>query len=169
MGQTISASLRAYGTARYLHKKVSNSGSPCNRPIIKLLVVFHIERDGRAPTSHLYGRENLGLQKFWCFPFFPWHNRLILDSVFGFAAALLETFPIVGILFRCANLQTQLIDFLTTFSVSNQVGAAMWAHGKPTALHNHAGISCKLIRSGETSNKIPLWRIEATPPTHCAG
>ena len=45
-------------------------------------------------------------------PIFSWHNRLILASVFGFAAALLETFPIVGILFRCAILQTQSIDHL---------------------------------------------------------
>lgn len=43
------------------------------------------------------------------------YYALILDSVFGFAAALLETFPVVGILFRCAILQTQLITFLTTF------------------------------------------------------
>jgi hypothetical protein len=102
-------------------------------------------------------------------PIFLLYNSLILDSVFGFAAALLETFPIVGILFRCAILQTRLITFLTTFSVSNQVGAAMWAHGKPSKPHNHARISCKLIRSGEASRKIPLWRVEATPPTHCAG
>ena len=65
--------------------------------------------------------------------------RLILDSVFGFAAALLETFPVVGILFRCAILQTQLINFLTIFSVSNQVGAAMWAYGKLSTPHNHTG------------------------------
>ncbi len=34
---------------------------------------------------------------------------------FGFAAALLESLPIVGLV----------------FTVSNRVGAAMWAHGKP--------------------------------------
>ena len=33
--------------------------------------------------------------------------------VFGFAAALLETLPFIGLF----------------FSISNQVGAAMWAHG----------------------------------------
>ena len=36
-----------------------------------------------------------------------------LSSVFGFTAALLETLPFVGLI----------------FSVSNRVGAAMWAHG----------------------------------------
>ena len=35
-------------------------------------------------------------------------------AVFGFAAALLEALPFIGIV----------------FSISNQVGAAMWAHGK---------------------------------------
>jgi len=35
------------------------------------------------------------------------------SAVFGFAAALLETLPFVGLI----------------FSISNQVGAAMWAHG----------------------------------------
>jgi len=34
-------------------------------------------------------------------------------SVFGFTAALLESLPIVGLV----------------FTVSNRVGAAMWAHG----------------------------------------
>jgi hypothetical protein len=34
-------------------------------------------------------------------------------AVFGFAAALLETLPFIGLI----------------FSISNQVGAAMWAHG----------------------------------------
>ena len=34
-------------------------------------------------------------------------------SVFGFAAALLEDIPIVGLI----------------FTISNRVGAAMWAHG----------------------------------------
>jgi hypothetical protein len=33
--------------------------------------------------------------------------------VFGFAAALLEALPFIGLI----------------FSISNQVGAAMWAHG----------------------------------------
>jgi len=33
--------------------------------------------------------------------------------VFGFTAALLETLPFIGLV----------------FSISNQVGAAMWAHG----------------------------------------
>jgi hypothetical protein len=36
--------------------------------------------------------------------------------VFGFAAALLEALPFIGIV----------------FSISNQVGAAMWAHGMAT-------------------------------------
>ena len=35
-------------------------------------------------------------------------------SAFGFAAALLETIPFIGLL----------------FSVSNRIGAAMWAHGQ---------------------------------------
>lgn len=34
-------------------------------------------------------------------------------EVFGFAAALLEALPFIGLV----------------FSISNQVGAAMWAHG----------------------------------------
>lgn len=34
-------------------------------------------------------------------------------AVFGFAAALLETLPFIGLI----------------FSISNQIGAAMWAHG----------------------------------------
>jgi len=34
-------------------------------------------------------------------------------AVFGFAAALLEALPFIGLI----------------FSISNQVGAAMWAHG----------------------------------------
>jgi hypothetical protein len=34
-------------------------------------------------------------------------------AVFGFAAALLETVPFIGLV----------------FSISNQIGAAMWAHG----------------------------------------
>ena len=37
-------------------------------------------------------------------------------AVFGFAAALLETLPFIGLL----------------FSISNQIGAAMWAHGMLT-------------------------------------
>ena len=34
---------------------------------------------------------------------------------FGFAAALVENIPLLGLL----------------FSISNRIGAAMWAHGKP--------------------------------------
>lgn len=37
-------------------------------------------------------------------------------AVFGFAAALLEALPFIGLV----------------FSISNQVGAAMWAHGMAT-------------------------------------
>jgi hypothetical protein len=36
--------------------------------------------------------------------------------VFGFAAAVLEALPFIGLI----------------FSISNQVGAAMWAHGMAT-------------------------------------
>jgi hypothetical protein len=37
----------------------------------------------------------------------------VFFSVFGFAAALLEEIPIIGLI----------------FTISNRVGAAMWAHG----------------------------------------
>ena len=37
----------------------------------------------------------------------------VFFSVFGFAAALLEDIPIIGLI----------------FTISNRVGAAMWAHG----------------------------------------
>ena len=37
-----------------------------------------------------------------------------LLSAFGFAAALLESIPVIGL----------------AFTISNRVGAAMWAHGK---------------------------------------
>lgn len=37
VGQAISAYLRAYGTSRYLHKKVSNSASPCKRQLSSCL------------------------------------------------------------------------------------------------------------------------------------
>lgn len=37
-----------------------------------------------------------------------------LGSVFGFAAALLEGLPIIGLV----------------FTISNRIGAAMWAHGQ---------------------------------------
>ena len=39
--------------------------------------------------------------------------NLTLLAAFGFAAALAERIPIVGLL----------------FSISNRIGAAMWAHG----------------------------------------
>ena len=38
---------------------------------------------------------------------------ILFFSVFGFAAALLESIPIIGLM----------------FTISNRVGAAMWAHG----------------------------------------
>ena len=41
------------------------------------------------------------------------HSCLLGFSVFGFAAALLESIPIVGLI----------------FTISNRVDAAMWAHG----------------------------------------
>lgn len=40
-------------------------------------------------------------------------SLMFFFSVFGFAAALLEDIPIVGLI----------------FTLSNRVGAAMWAHG----------------------------------------
>jgi len=62
-------------------------------------------------------------------PLFSLHNGLILDSVFGFAAALLETFPVVGILFRCAILQTQfghLPDHLQRFEPGRRCYVGPW-------------------------------------------
>ena len=44
----------------------------------------------------------------------------LLCSAFGFAAAILEGLPIIGLV----------------FSVSNRIGAAMWAHGR----HNSTSI-----------------------------
>lgn len=41
-------------------------------------------------------------------------ERKYYYRAFGFAAALVESLPIIGLL----------------FSVSNRIGAAMWAHGK---------------------------------------
>jgi hypothetical protein len=44
---------------------------------------------------------------------------LIFLPAFGFAAALLEGLPLVGFV----------------FTVSNQIGAAMWAHGEFSSVH----------------------------------
>ena len=41
------------------------------------------------------------------------NSSLTRNKVFGFTAALLEGLPVIGLL----------------FTVSNRVGAAMWAHG----------------------------------------
>jgi hypothetical protein len=46
VGQAISAWLRAYGTSRYLHKKVSKSTSRSDNLVPKSPAVFCIERDG---------------------------------------------------------------------------------------------------------------------------
>lgn len=43
----------------------------------------------------------------------PSFSLITFHTVFGFAAALLEGLPIVGLI----------------FSISNRIGAAMWAHG----------------------------------------
>ena len=40
-------------------------------------------------------------------------TELLMSPVFGFAAALLEGLPVIGLV----------------FTISNRVGAAMWAHG----------------------------------------
>lgn len=45
-------------------------------------------------------------------------NSTVLFIAFGFAAALAERIPIVGLI----------------FSISNRIGAAMWAHGMLTLL-----------------------------------
>lgn len=50
--------------------------------------------------------------EFWMFNLCLF-NKYKYGAVFGFAAALLEALPFVGLV----------------FSISNQVGAAMWAHG----------------------------------------
>ena len=47
------------------------------------------------------------------FRYFDYGSFLKCSVVFGFTAALLETLPFIGLI----------------FSISNQVGAAMWAHG----------------------------------------
>ena len=44
---------------------------------------------------------------------------LMYFSVFGFAAALLESIPVVGLI----------------FTISNRVGAAMWAHGTSLSVY----------------------------------
>lgn len=46
-------------------------------------------------------------------PFLPVIAHLPFRIAFGFAAALLEGLPIVGLI----------------FTISNRIGAAMWAHG----------------------------------------
>jgi len=43
---------------------------------------------------------------------------MLPPTVFGFAAALLEGLPIIGLI----------------FTISNRIGAAMWAHGKMRCL-----------------------------------
>jgi len=44
-------------------------------------------------------------------------DALMPIKVFGFAAALLEGLPIIGLM----------------FTISNRIGAAMWAHGLPSS------------------------------------
>ena len=67
-------------------------------------------------------------------------------SVFGFTAALLESVPIAGLV----------------FSISNRVGAAMWAHGMYGESVLATAVGKPIHRSGEGSTLRSFRTGEAT-------
>ena len=67
------------------------------------------------------------------------HSSLPL-TVFGFAAALLEGLPIIGLI----------------FTISNRIGAAMWAHGKMRCL-----VLISHFMLGPKGSNFPVFLIHA--------
>ena len=122
-GMVIAAAFRALGTAKYLHEPVSplhfvqstlNADRMWNSPFC-CMIVLQGENHDQGPGCCLYRGAQVGLQRYARAYI---HNTSLLDSsfcaiVFGFTAALAERIPIIGLI----------------FSVSNRIGAAMWAHG----------------------------------------
>ena len=76
--------------------------------------VLRSEEDDRGSNRGVYRGKEVGVPlyvvAFSCSSYSPTDTYL----AFGFAAALLEGLPIIGLV----------------FTISNRVGAAMWAHGK---------------------------------------
>ena len=82
--------------------------------ISRPLAVLRSEEDDRGSNRGVYRGKEVGVPLyavvFSCSSYSPTDTYL----AFGFAAALLEGLPIIGLV----------------FTISNRVGAAMWAHGK---------------------------------------
>ena len=115
-GLFVTACFKALDTARYLHKPVCMRFLILRPHIDVRFVVFPSEENDEGAGRGLHCGAQVGLS--------TWVSVMLvratfgsadveLSSVFGFTAALLETLPFVGLI----------------FSVSNRVGAAMWAHG----------------------------------------
>jgi hypothetical protein len=86
----------------------------------------------------------------WCADFLGLSSRfrtngfIDISPAFGFVAALLERLPIIGLV----------------FSVSNRIGAAMWAHGKSELLVSSLGCSTildtlQISRNANISSRKP--------------
>ena len=68
--------------------------------------------------------------------------------VFGFVSALLESLPLVGIF----------------FAISNQIGAAMWAHGRHQMSYaKHPSYFC---RFGKETESLPRWNLATPASSH---
>ena len=126
-GLFVTACFKALGTARYLHKPVCMRFWSVRPHIDVACAVLPSEENDEGADCGLRCGAQVGLS--------TWVSELFvratfgpadaeLSLVFGFAAALLETLPFVGLI----------------FSVSNRVGAAMWAHGMQMTRHSIFGL-----------------------------
>lgn len=116
VGVAISAYLKSISTARYLHNQVRGllyilCGMPAQRIITQYFTAKRMNKDQIAVFME---------ERKWHYRGKLYPSRLTnphangaCRQAFGFAAALLEGLPIIGLV----------------FSISNRVGAAMWAHG----------------------------------------
>jgi hypothetical protein len=115
-GLFVTAFFKALGTARYLHKPVCMPFLTLRPHIDVTCVVFSSEENDEGADRGFHCGAQVGLST-WVSEMFVRATfgsaDVELSSVFGFTAALLETLPFVGLI----------------FSVSNRIGAAMWAHG----------------------------------------
>jgi hypothetical protein len=118
----VSAYFKALG-ARYLHK-------PVTRPLSSIVqltahsrdfsVVLRCEENDPPTRSPFSWKSTSGTIEVWHLVS-PLNLRGLTGyryAAFGFAAALLEDLPVVGLI----------------FAISNRIGAVMWAHGLPLPL-----------------------------------
>ncbi|KAI0321205.1 hypothetical protein OF83DRAFT_1100720 [Amylostereum chailletii] len=135
-GLLVSAWFKSLDTARYLHRPVRHPSSLITHPVYTKrwpyprgrsashIVLSSVQRPGHRPTftiSLLHPAPSLTTAPPQYFEAKKMTRRQIAVFIvehkyhyraFGFAASLLESIPFLGII----------------FSVSNRIGAAMWAH-----------------------------------------